>query len=252
MDDKKHTVKESPVDTVILSRGGYRDEDDYAESRKRSEIVRGDFLSTTFKAKVTFAYESVTFNMLCVKVFPDNQYVSLTVDQPNQRVVVELCEAGETISLKFANKKDGQNVPRKCMARHFCEMLYEMMGWNTQAKYRALAIEQTFFGKKIIVFNLDECLQVFTEMFTEEDGKKKRKTVINMPGEWKGRFGYTPEELAEKQRKVEKAAEFIRIDNKTGERRGVFIEPKLPTPEELMHQPYGGLRPRKEEGNDDE
>lgn len=235
----------------LRSRGGYHDEADYSESLKRSQIVRGDFLSATFKAKVTFSYESVTFNMACVKIFPDNQFVMLSVDAPNQRIIAELCEGGDSISLKFANKKDGRNVPRKCLARHFCETLYEMMGWHTQAKYRTLAIEQEFFGKKIVVFNLDECLQVFTETFSEPDGKKKRKTTINMPAEWKGRFGYTIEEL-EAKRKIENLAEFVRIDNTTGEQRGIFIEPKLPTPEELMHRPYGGLRPKMEDSGDDE
>ena len=128
-------------------------------------------------------------------------------------------------------------------------MLYEMMNWHTQAKYRTLAIKQEFFGREIIVFNLDECLQVFTETFENTDGAKKHKTIINMPEDWKGRFGYTLEEL-ETKRKIEKTTEFITIDNKTGERRGIFIEPKLPTPEELMHRPYGGIRAKTEEADD--
>jgi hypothetical protein len=131
-------------------------------------------------------------------------------------------------------------------------MLFGMMGWHTGAKYRTLAIVQEFFGKQVIVFNLDECLQVFTETFEGDDGAKKRKTTINMPEDWQGRFGYTPEELETKQRNIEQSAEFIRIDNKTGERRGAFIEPKLPTPEELMHQPYGGIRRGTEDENDGE
>ena len=186
-----------------------------------------------------------------MKIFPNDQFVMLRVDQETQRVVVETCEEGDSVSLKFANLKDGRNVPRRCLARYFCHMLFDVMGWHTQAKYQTLAIEQTFFGKKIIVFNLDESLQVFTETFEETDGAKKRKTVINMPGDWKGRFGYTHEEL-ESRRKIESSAKFIRIDNRTGEQRGAYIEPKLPTPEELMHRPYGGLRPRVEDEGDGE
>ena len=251
MEPEEQITQVAIAETGTRSRGGYRDEADFAESQKRSQRVRGEFLSPTFKAKATFAFDSITFNMTCVGIFPDDQFVSVTVDPPNLRVIVEPCEAGESISLKFANHKKGRNVPRKCMARWLCQMLYEMMGWHTQAKYRTLAIPQEFFGRQIVVFNLDECLQVFTEIFEETDGAKKRKTVINMPEDWKGRFGYTIEEL-ETKRKIENSAEFIRIDNYTGERRGAYIEPKLPTPEELMHRPYGGLRPRTEDENDDE
>lgn len=244
MDDKKQDAM--ITEAGVRGRGGYRDENDFAESRKRSQRVRGEFLSPTFKAKATFAYDSITFNMACVRIFSDDQHVAVNIDEPNRRIFIEPCEEGESASLKFANRKDGKNVPRKCMARWLCQSLYDMMDWNTQAKYRTLAIPQMFFGKQIIVFNLDECLQLFTETLEETDGTKKRKTTINMPLDWKGRFGYTPEEYESKQ-KIEEMAQFVRIDNKTGERLGTFIQPKLPTPEELMHRPYGGIRPRTEE-----
>jgi len=250
MEINEPAQREFKSEAGTRSRGGYRDEDDYAESRKKSQRVRGEFLAPTFKAKATFDYESITFNMTCVGLFPNNQFVSLDVDEPSQRVIVRTCDERDNFSLKFANKKGGRNVPRKCLARHFCQMLFEMMGWPTRAKYRMLAIEQEFFGEKIIVFNLDEGLQVFTETFEEDDGKKKRMTFILMPDDWKGRFGYTHEEL-ETKRKVEESAELIRIDNKTGERRGAYIEPKLPTPEELIHRPYGGFRPRMEDEVDE-
>ena len=233
------------------SRGGYRNEEDFAESQKRSQRVRGEFLSPTFKAKATFALDSITFNMTCVALFPDDQHVSVTVDPPNLRVIVEPCEGGESTSLKFANRKAGKNIPRKCIARRLCQMLFEMMNWHTQARYRTLAIKQNFFGREIIVFNLDECLQVFTETFENSDGAKKHKSIINMPESWKDRFGYTLKEL-ETKRKIEKNTEFITIDKKTGEQRGTFVEPKLPTPEELMYRPYGGIRPRTEEKDDEE
>ncbi|MDR2558675.1 MAG: hypothetical protein LBC86_03905 [Oscillospiraceae bacterium] len=39
----------------------------------------------------------------------------------------------------------------------------------------------------------------------------------------------------------------IRVDNYTGERYQSHISAKLPTPEELIHQPYGGIKPKKKE-----
>ena len=135
------------------------------------------------------------------------------------------------------------------MARIFCSMVYDMMGWNRAAKYRCMAIYQELGGKRVIVFNLDECLQVFTEVIESAGGKKKRNTIINMPEDWKGRFGYTLEELDGKY-KVDTASTFITIDHKTGERHNVQISAKLPTPEELMHRPYGGIRLSAEDGDE--
>jgi len=230
------------------SRGGLNS---YDESRSDSvQRVRGDFLAATFKPKITFAFDSVTFNMSCVNLFPDNQHIVINVDEKNQRIIIEPCKPYDRDSLKFANIKDDKNNPRKCIARIFCAMIYDMMGWNRTAKYRIMAIFQSWGDKTIIVFNLDECLQVFSEVVESNDGKTKRNTVINMPEDWKGRFGHTLEELDERNR-IDTTSTLVTIDNKTGERHINHISAKLPTPEELMHRPYGGMRPQQEVSEDE-
>jgi hypothetical protein len=120
------------------------------------------------------------------------------------------------------------------------------MKWNPNAKYRILTVYQVFEGKKYLVFNLDEAQQVFSDTTEGEDGKKKRNTTVYMPAEWKGRFGYVPGELEEKTR-IKYSSTLLTIDHKTGERQISNIEPKPPTAEELIHEPYGGIRPQKKE-----
>ena len=247
MADKLDNWKtEIPIisETGIRSRGGLQD---YSEITSGNvQRVRGEFLSPTFKPKVTLAINSVTFNMSCVNLFPDNQHVSIWIDEPNLRLIIEPTFDYERDNLKFANYKKGRNNPRKCMAKYFCPMLYEFMKWNPAARYHCLAIFQQFGHKKVIVFNLDECQQVFTEIFQDDDGKKRRKPTVNMPIEWKDRFGYTMTEWETKTR-VDFNTTLITVDNKTGERHYGYIEAKLPTPEELIHRPYGGLSRRRED-----
>jgi hypothetical protein len=226
------------------SRGGINS---YEDIRKNSvQRVRGEFLAATFRPKITFAIDSVTFNTSCVNLFPNNQHIVINIDEKDQRVIVEPCKAYDRDSLKFATLKGEKNNPRKCLTRLFCAMLYDFMGWNQAAKYRIMAIFQEFDGKQIIVFNLDESLQVFSELIELDDGTKKRNAIIKMPEDWKGRFGHTLDEL-EKKNKIDAASTLITIDNKTGERRSNIITAKLPTSQELIHQPYGGMRPRQRE-----
>jgi len=240
------------AETGQKSRGGLKD---YNEIRKNGvQRVRGAFLLPTFKAKITFAIDSVTFNMSCVNLFPGHQHIVINIDEANQRIIVEPCNSYDQDSLKFALMKKGRNNPRKCATRAFCGMLYNMMGWNRAARYRSMAIYQELGGKQIIVFNLDECLQVFTEIVKAGDGKKTRNTIVNMPEDWRGRFGYTLEELDVKN-SVDLTSTWVTIDNITGERHASRIEAKLPTPEELIHRPYGGIRQAQQEdngGHDDE
>ena len=228
------------------SRGGLKS---YEEMRKDNvQRVRGEFLAATFKPKITFSIDSITFNMSCVNLFPDSQYVTISIDEKDMRFFIEPCQAHDRNSFKFANLKDGKNNPRKSMTRPFCAMTYDFMKWNKAAKYKMMAIYQEFGNKKIITFNLDEALQVFSEVIELDSGKKKRSTIINLPEGWKGRFGYTLDEL-EKKSKIDITITLIPIENKIGHPNKIFA--KLPTPEELIHQPYGGMRPRQRESNNE-
>jgi hypothetical protein len=251
LDNTERSEDNIIAETGLKSRGGLKD---YNEMGKNVQRVLGDYLAATFKAKVTFAIDSVTFNTACVKLFSETQYVVVSVDEENQRVFIEPCDQYNRDFLKFALLKDGCNKPRKCITREFSSMLYTMMGWNTQTKYRCMAIYQEFSGKKIIVFNLDECLQVLTTVTKTEDGKRKYDTDIRKPKAWEGKFGYTIEEL-ETRNSVERTNTVVTINHQTGERHQGAILPKLPTPEELIHSPYGGLRvdkPQIKEGSADE
>ena len=252
---RKWGAKLDNIDSVEIvtasgkkSRGGL---ESYEETKAdRVQRVRGELLASTFKPKITFAFDSVTFNTSCVNLFPDNQYIVINIDEENLRLIIEPCTPYDRDSLKFANLKNDRNNPRKCLARIFCAMIYDLMGWNHTARYRIMAIFQKWGDKEILVFNLDECLQVVSQVVEAEDGTKKRNTVINMPDDWKGRFGHTLEELEVKNR-IDITSTLVTIDNTTGERHASHISAKLPTPEELMHRPYGGMRPRVEEGEDE-
>jgi len=232
-----------PETPVLKSRGGLRD---YSEATADTvQRVRGQFLVDTFKPRVTFAYKTITFNMACVNLFPNDQYVSLGIDEQNLRLIVEPIVSYDKDNLKFALIKKGRNTPRTCTTTYFCPMLFEFMNWNPNAKYRCLAMYQDFGAHKVIAFNLDECQQVFSEILETSDGKKKRNTTILMPENWKDRFGYRMDELDLRTR-LDFTTTLITIDSTTGERKPSNIQPKFPTPEELMHQPYGGMRVKQE------
>ena len=243
MDHSEQLEASLAAETGQKSRGGLSD---YSEATAATvQRVRGQFLLDTFKPRVTFAYREVTFNMACVNLFPNDQHVSLGIDEQNLRLMIEPTVSYDQDSLKFALYKKGKNHPRTCPTKYFCPMLFEFMNWNPNAKYRCLAMYQDFGAHKVIAFNLDECQQVFTEVMETGDGKKKRNTTILMPENWKDRFGYRMDEL-ELRRRLDYSTTLITIDNTTGERKPSNIQPKFPTPEELMHQPYGGMRVKQE------
>ena len=136
---------------------------------KGFQRIRGELLSATFKPKVTFSIDSVTFNTSCVNVFPDTQYIAISIDEKNRRMIIEPCKENDRGSLKFANQKDGKNSYRKCPAGPLCRVVYRFMGWDKTAKYRILG---TFLGfgyeQNAFFFNLDETIKILLEQSTTE------------------------------------------------------------------------------------
>jgi hypothetical protein len=239
------------MESEKMSQGGMGD---YSEAEDSVERVHGEFISDHFKPKITLAYKTMRFNMACVNLFPDCQYVAINIDwQKRRRLYVVPAMYYDNTSFKFANfnSKIGKNVPRPINTKYFCQFLFEFMKWDPNAKYRILTIFHVFGDKKVLLFNLDDSLQVFSETIETEDGKKKRRTTPPIfPLDWKGRFGHTIGEYAEKRR-LDFSNEVVTIDEKTGEVRVGNIEPMPPTPENLIHEQYGGIRTRKEEKKDD-
>jgi len=114
-------------------------------------------------ANLTFAHETMLFNMACVNLFPDSQYVTISIDTEKRRLIIEPTVYHDQNSLKFANFRKGKNVPRTCTTRIFCQMLFDFMQWNPSEKYRIPTIYQEFDDKKAMVFNLDEAEPVLSK-----------------------------------------------------------------------------------------
>ena len=114
-------------------------------------------------ANLTFAFETMLFNMACVNLFPDCQHVTICIDTKKRRLIIEPTVYHDKDGLKFANFRKGRNVPRTCTTRIFCQMLFDFMQWDTSEKYRVPTIYQEFGDKKVMVFNLDEAEQVLSK-----------------------------------------------------------------------------------------
>jgi hypothetical protein len=113
-----------------------------------------------FAPNVTFEYESLTFNMSCVNLFPDCQHVTIKIDTENRCLVIEPTVYHDRDGLKFANFRNGRNVPRTCKTNGFCQALFDLMKWDVNTKRRVPTIYQKFGDREVMVFNLDESWQV--------------------------------------------------------------------------------------------
>lgn len=209
------------------------------------EVVRSEFLSPTFQAKVTIKFTSLSFNAACVRLFPDTQFIQVLIDRSRKRIIVIPCLEYTPGRLKWSNLKNGKNQSRNCLAKITCAKLYEMMNWIPENRYKIMAVYQEIEDIRLIVFNLIECEMVVSETIVRNDGKTVKKIKVIRPLDWLETFG-NPFRSYSDAYKVDLDKHYLLPDNLTGEERESLLKerkpiiPHEPTPKEIMLREYGG------------
>ena len=110
------------------SRGGLNS---YGEmDRSRYERVRGEFLASTYKARITFSIDSIRFNKSCVNLFPANQHIVINIDEADRRIIIEPCMAYDRDSLKFAIPSNRKSSHRKSLPYTFAARFFHFSEWQ--------------------------------------------------------------------------------------------------------------------------
>jgi len=153
--DKVLTLKTTPTPSRKMQ-GGISDISELEGVIK----IHPAFLSAFFKPAVTITHKNITFNPSCIKFFPDCQYFSVCIDEASLRLIAAPATEKDENALKVAYFRNGKYVPRPCTAKHLCPVLFEIMKWNPEAKYRVEPDIRGFEDTKFLVFNLDEGQEV--------------------------------------------------------------------------------------------
>ena len=184
------------------------------------QVVRRELFAHLREPAVVIRRDSVTFNTACIAGLEDAVYIQILVNQDNKRMVVRKCEENDKDALRWCVAKPDKRKSRKMTNKIFSAMMYEMMGWNLDCRYKILGHKITFEDETIYVFDLME-----TEIFLDIKGKRAKKdtesqTTINIeetassdtdtecsaeeikrknripfyPKEWKDSFGLPVEE----------------------------------------------------------
>lgn len=132
------------------------------------QVVRRELFAHLREPAVVIRRDSVTFNTACIAGLEDAVYIQILVNQDNKRMVVRKCEENDKDALRWCIEKPDKRKSRKKSNKLFSAMMYDMMGWNTDCRYKIL-------GHKII--HEDETMYIFdlleTEIFMDTKRKKK-------------------------------------------------------------------------------
>ena len=130
------------------------------------QVVRRELFAHLREPAVVIRRDSVTFNTACIAGLEDAVYIQILVNQDNKRMVVRKCEENDKDALRWCIEKPDKS--RKMSNKLFSAMMYDMMGWNTDCRYKILGHKITHEDETMYIFDLLE-----TEIFMDTKRKKK-------------------------------------------------------------------------------
>ena len=132
------------------------------------QVVRRELFAHLREPAVVIRRDSVTFNTACIAGLEDAVYIQILVNQDNKRMVVRKCEENDKDALRWCIEKPDKRKSRKMSNKLFSAMMYDMMGWNTDCRYKILGHKITHEDETMYIFDLLE-----TEILMDTKRKKK-------------------------------------------------------------------------------
>ena len=170
------------------------------------QVVRRELFAHLREPAVVIRRDSVTFNTACIAGLEDAVYIQILVNQDNKRMVVRKCEENDKDALRWCVAKPDKRKSRKMTNKIFSAMMYEMMGWNLDCRYKILGHKITFEDETIYVFDLME-----TEIFLDIKGKRAKKDIESQATTENAN---NIEETASSDIDIERSAEEIKRKNR--------------------------------------
>ena len=172
------------------------------------QVVRRELFAHLREPAVVIRRDSVTFNTACIAGLEDAVYIQILVNQDNKRMVVRKCEENDKDALRWCVEKPDKRKSRKMTNKLFSAMIYDMMGWDLDCRYKMQGYKITHEDETMYIFDLLE-----PEIYM--DTKRKRKKADSVQ---KADANDTPAELTkeqmEEQQKEEIAAKVERKLNR--------------------------------------
>lgn len=157
------------------------------------QIVRREMFAHLREPAVTIRSDSITFNTACIEGLEDAVYIHIMVSQDQKRMVIRKCDENDIDAIRWCVAKPDKRRSRTIKGR-FSQMIYSMMDWVSNCRYKIMGHRITFQGETLYIFELEEC-EIFRERpkRTKAEREERAKSM-------------TAEELKEADRQERKEA----------------------------------------------
>lgn len=155
------------------------------------QVVRGEYFAHVYEPSLTFNANKVYVNTACIKKLPTTEYVLIMVNADTKKIVIRPCTEDVKDSVRWCSAT-AKRSPKQITAKIPYAMIYELMEWNKNYRYKLLGKLIKSNNELLFVFDLTTP-EVFIRKINE-DGKETTARNPSFPDTWKNQFGIPVEE----------------------------------------------------------
>lgn len=160
------------------------------------QVIRRELFAHLREPAVTIRRDSTTFNTACINGLEDAVYINFMLNKEKGILAIRKCGEDDKDAVRWCIAKPDKRRSRKITGKGFSELIYDMMGWDQNNRYKIMGHRITFEGETIYVFLLSEA-----DIFLNK--KRVKKTDENMTAEEARELEEEAKKLEEEAKKVE-------------------------------------------------
>lgn len=166
------------------------------------QVTRAELFAHTREPAITIWVNRIKFNMACLRRFPGVTHIQILIHPEQKRLIIRPCKPDAPDSLRWARGGGEKEIcNRDLLCKIFAAKVFDLMGWDTQYRYKMMGNPAVCDGEMLFLFRLTDF-----EFFTS--GKKSKSYL---PEDWRDYFG-TPVEQHEESFKINLADGYITTD----------------------------------------
>ena len=139
------------------------------------QVVRKELFAHLRDPAVTVRDGNITFNTACIGGLEDVVYVQLMFNEDLKRLVVKGCREDDKDALRWCVAKPDKRKSRKMSCKKFTDLVYGVMKWSPECRYKILGYRIDFEGETIYVFDFT-VPEIFIEKKKGEQSENQSET----------------------------------------------------------------------------
>ena len=166
------------------------------------EVAHAQYFETANKVSVTFSINNISFGIEAIRKIDKPLFIDLLIHPDRQLLAVRPGKKNSKYSYQWAKTQNGIHISKAIPGSSFMPMLYELLNWNPDNKYRSLGNKKQKDNEVFLLFDLKNTEILIPnkhnaeiENVTDHKSELKplttgnNKSILAYPPDWADGFG---------------------------------------------------------------